>query len=252
MTSNTGVTKIFQDRLEDLVKSRIQKIGITQNGIAKKVGINQSSLSAYLNDEKEAGINTLCKIADYFDVSTDWLLGRSDVQSPDIDIQAAHKKFGLSEAALIRFLEGYQEQTRSNREIFLVLNTLIEKGSLHALCEIIADDLYSMAAMTGTGVTVKRLSSEDMVRYEEEIRNELLNAPRLEDLPIDEQRAFLAEHEKRVEEIRRAQRMAREYHNFQMLCRLKDIVDVVSDELWPIGEARYLKFEEEASAGGDV
>jgi hypothetical protein len=39
-------------------------------------------------------------IADYFKVSTDYLLGRTDEPSPSLDIQAIHKKTGLSEKAI--------------------------------------------------------------------------------------------------------------------------------------------------------
>lgn len=38
--------------------------------------MNQNTVSRYENGEREADYETLIKIADYFDVSLDYLLGR--------------------------------------------------------------------------------------------------------------------------------------------------------------------------------
>ena len=40
--------------------------------------INQNTVSRYENLEREADYETLIKLADYFDVSLDYLLGRTD------------------------------------------------------------------------------------------------------------------------------------------------------------------------------
>lgn len=40
--------------------------------------MNQNTISCYETGEREADYNTLIKIADYFDVSIDYLLERTD------------------------------------------------------------------------------------------------------------------------------------------------------------------------------
>lgn len=40
--------------------------------------MNQNTVSRYENLERQADYETLVKIADYFDVSLDYLLGRTD------------------------------------------------------------------------------------------------------------------------------------------------------------------------------
>ena len=40
--------------------------------------MNQNSISRYETEEREADYNTLIAIADYFNVSIDYLLGRTD------------------------------------------------------------------------------------------------------------------------------------------------------------------------------
>ena len=43
-----------------------------------ELNLNQNSISRYENGEREADYSTLIAIADYFNVSVDYLLGRTD------------------------------------------------------------------------------------------------------------------------------------------------------------------------------
>ena len=45
---------------------------------AIELGINQNSLSRYETGQRQADYDTLIKIANYFDVSVDYLLERTD------------------------------------------------------------------------------------------------------------------------------------------------------------------------------
>ena len=56
---------------------------ISQLKLALDLNMNQNSISRYENHEREAGYDTLIAIADYFNVSVDYLLGRTD--NPDIN-----------------------------------------------------------------------------------------------------------------------------------------------------------------------
>lgn len=61
-------------RLKELRKSR----GISQLKLAIDLNMNQNSISRYENGDREADYATLVRFADYFDVSVDYLLGRTD------------------------------------------------------------------------------------------------------------------------------------------------------------------------------
>lgn len=61
-------------RLNFLRKQR----GISQLKLAMDLNMNQNSISRYETGEREADYATLIKFADYFDVSIDYLLGRTD------------------------------------------------------------------------------------------------------------------------------------------------------------------------------
>ena len=61
-------------RLKELRSKR----NITQLKLALDLNMNQNSISRYENMEREADYETLIKFADYFDVSIDYLLGRTE------------------------------------------------------------------------------------------------------------------------------------------------------------------------------
>lgn len=67
-----GVVRIF--RLKELRKKK----RISQVMLAMDLNINQNSISRYETGEREADYATLIAIADYFNVSIDYLLGRTE------------------------------------------------------------------------------------------------------------------------------------------------------------------------------
>lgn len=73
MSNNFGKKSIVM-RLKELRKSR----GISQLKLAIDLNMNQNSISRYETGEREADYATLILFADYFDVSVDYLLGRTD------------------------------------------------------------------------------------------------------------------------------------------------------------------------------
>ena len=61
-------------RLKNLRKQR----GISQLKLALDLNMTQNTISRYENLEREADYKTLIKFADYFGVSVDYLLGRTE------------------------------------------------------------------------------------------------------------------------------------------------------------------------------
>ena len=61
-------------RLKELRKRK----GISQLKLAMDLNMNQNSISRYENEEREADYATLIRLADYFNVSIDYLLERTD------------------------------------------------------------------------------------------------------------------------------------------------------------------------------
>lgn len=61
--------------LGETLRNLIEQQGITQKELAIKLSITPSALGNYVQNTREPDYNTLVKIADYFQVSTDCLLG---------------------------------------------------------------------------------------------------------------------------------------------------------------------------------
>jgi transcriptional regulator with XRE-family HTH domain len=61
-------------RLREIRKSK----GISQLKMAMDLNMSQNTISRYETGEREPGINELIKIADYFNISIDYLLERTN------------------------------------------------------------------------------------------------------------------------------------------------------------------------------
>jgi len=53
--------------------------GLTQVQLAAKIKVGQSTISEWLTAKNEPSIESLWKLADYFDVSVDYLIGRKEI-----------------------------------------------------------------------------------------------------------------------------------------------------------------------------
>lgn len=91
-----------------------KKLGYTQSDLANKVGMKTGTISKYEKDEITVPSDTLCKIANVLDVSTDYLLGRTNIPKTDEPIAiAASTKDGIDlsdvsdedKDAIMRFIE---------------------------------------------------------------------------------------------------------------------------------------------------
>lgn len=112
--TGTNVTKCFSDRLQDLISDS----GKDVKTLASEIGVSSGALSKYQNDKGEPGITALCKIADYFGVTADYLIGISDNKTPEnVSIGQAT---GLSDDAIKQLA-----LTRNNKLYNAAFNYLI-------------------------------------------------------------------------------------------------------------------------------
>lgn len=61
--------------------------GLSQRDIASAFGISQQAYCNYEADRREPDFRLLCRIADYFGVTLDYLLGRDDTPQPRAPLQ---------------------------------------------------------------------------------------------------------------------------------------------------------------------
>ncbi|HEM9618018.1 TPA: helix-turn-helix transcriptional regulator [Streptococcus agalactiae] len=75
---------MFPERLKELRK----KSNLTQKDMAEYFGTSQPSYQAWESGKRNPNSESLDKIANFFNVSTDYLLGNTDLKNPDdLDIE---------------------------------------------------------------------------------------------------------------------------------------------------------------------
>jgi len=94
----------FGERLKRLRKKR----NLDQTALANIVGLTQGAISLYERGERDPSTDTLAKLADFFDVSVDYLVGRCAVENmtaADIRTVDDLKRYlGLDDEDVVRLL----------------------------------------------------------------------------------------------------------------------------------------------------
>ena len=89
-----GKIPTFKDRLVEL------RGNLTNVEFADMIGISRQTIGFYLNGDRIPDAEMLLKICTALNVSSDYLLGLSDVKSTDSDLQGACKYTGLTEESM--------------------------------------------------------------------------------------------------------------------------------------------------------
>ena len=101
------------NRLKEL---RIEK-GLLQSDIAKIINKSERTVGFYESGERDMNTETLAKLSDFFNVTIDYLLGKSDIRNPDKETQefyfAYHKEMnGLTDEEIADALRFYKEMKK--------------------------------------------------------------------------------------------------------------------------------------------
>lgn len=106
---------------EKVLKNLMEENGLTQAALAKSIGYTQRAISKWINRQSEPSENAIIRIAHYFSVSTDFLLGMSDeFDSPT----QPGTQLTDEERELLRF---YRKLGKNRREdLFIYLRALTE------------------------------------------------------------------------------------------------------------------------------
>jgi transcriptional regulator with XRE-family HTH domain len=65
---------IFGERLKEIREEH----QLSQEQLAKKIDTQKQNISRYENKKREPGINIVTKVADFFGISIDYLVGRKN------------------------------------------------------------------------------------------------------------------------------------------------------------------------------
>lgn len=98
----------------------------TQGEFADFLGISRPTVGFYENGTRIPDALVLRQIAEKCDVSSDWLLGLTDIRSVDSDIQRIGKYIGLSEKSVTLFRDWYMSPLNTDGLYFSFLNRILE------------------------------------------------------------------------------------------------------------------------------
>lgn len=165
----------------DKIKLLREAKGLTQQQIAQDpaFGIKQGTLSAYERNAREPNIETIRRIAEYFGVTSDYLIGISEHQTAEYD--AVGKVIPLSDDA-IDALRGYDAE---------VLSTISSVLSASAATEFFEDlrayvmacspgpedlaELLPMADHLNRGASADRVALEMLTSYKRKLLDRALD-----------------------------------------------------------------------------
>lgn len=111
-----------------------KELNISQKELADKVGITEASLSRYENNLREPRAEILGKIAIALGVSTDYLLGQTDIQNPQ-DYKLV-KSLAGDDPELLEILKRFTE--REDLKIILKQLLYVDKDELKPLAKMIS------------------------------------------------------------------------------------------------------------------
>lgn len=143
----------------DTLKRLRTKKGLTSEELCSKIGIKGGSYRNYERNDRKPDYDTLVKLADFYGVSTDYLLGRPDAKAP---------------ADPIDKLMTVDEMEKDLLREWLSLDEASRKAFLDVLRKIVADDQKRQAEDSRSKImTVKEAARSD----------EPSNAPHTADYP---------------------------------------------------------------------
>lgn len=110
--------------LFERVKELCKKRGISISELENRIGFGKNSIYKWKTQSPK--IETLQKVADYFRVSTDYLLGRTD--DPNISVASEKRKLTVEEALASVMSSDGKPLTDNDRQILTeLIEAYIEK-----------------------------------------------------------------------------------------------------------------------------
>lgn len=180
-----------------------EKTGMKQADVARALNVQRQQISYYENDSRQPDLDRLKELSRLYGVSTDFLLGMTDVSSSDLEIKEVCNYTGLSEnaVAVLHCNAAYREKFGSepeeiafdtieqtteypyvNRSLLDAVNLLIEHGYETVFFEMLLNYIYSndLELIDSRGIPdySLRYRNEKLSRYEFHLN---FNAEQLEE-----------------------------------------------------------------------
>lgn len=69
----------YEQNIRTRIKKELRQDCITQRELAKKLRISEASMTRYLNGQRGLSLSMAIRLADYYDLSLDELVGRKRI-----------------------------------------------------------------------------------------------------------------------------------------------------------------------------
>ena len=125
---NSELSKKIGTRINTLLAEQDKK----QKELAAFLGVQDNTISYFVSGRRTPNTEQLAKIADFFNVSADYLLGRTETKTTDIDAQFVCQYTGLSEEVIGILHRNSFSNSRSFEEtndVSHAINLLVEYDS---------------------------------------------------------------------------------------------------------------------------
>lgn len=107
----------------------------TQKAAAEKIGVSRQNISKWISGATTPDVDTLCRIADAYGVTTDYLLGRTKAKTSNVEMRALCDYIALTESHITKIKELCDEGS-STRAAFI---GMLDFGGINDICKALAD-----------------------------------------------------------------------------------------------------------------
>lgn len=149
-----------------------------QKELAEYLGVTANTVSYYVTGTRVPNIDQIIKIAEYFNVSTDYLLGTANVSTTDMDLKEICKYLSLSEQSI-------QEITQVTTKNKAMLDSALESGYIRTLIK---------------QLNKKQLLIENILKYMRDNRESIIQQTNTKP-PVFDTRCIEAEQTRNVDRL---------------------------------------------------
>lgn len=191
--AKSEITKILSERLEKLTEQkRDSDYKLSDKKQADQMGIPYPTFNKYKGDSAECPISTVVKMAKYYNVSTDYLLGLTDNTTIDPEVKTICEYTGLNEESVNKLHEDFKptryieltkdcklfDRDNNPDNIFKILNLFISRGYVQEIAAILfdleksSDKLMKLVGISETAEPVNYAGNmEEIIKYMSEVED---------------------------------------------------------------------------------
>ena len=127
MVTQEKYNATFPTKLRKLIEPK----DVTITALAHELKVSRQAVSQYQDGSTQPNLQKLAEIAKYFGVSVDWLLGLTDMPTPNMDVRAIANYTHLSDKAIERL--NSLTAIEGGDMYLIMLSAMIESPELYRL-----------------------------------------------------------------------------------------------------------------------